>query len=584
MGEYLAMVWPRGVPSQAAEAKRAAIEAEGDWTLAHRAHEIAVYVRGARPPKVRAAPNQGGAVIGDLFDTAATREGRAQDFPLHLMVNAAPADAARLLIRHAWGRYVAILKAGDAPPTLLRDPTGALDCLTWVRDEVTFIASTPPAHGPCAPEGLAVDWSKVGDILARGNLWSEICPLAGVVAVGPGVMRAGWDASQATRLWRPADHARPSRTWLDPEGLADLVDACVATLAKDRSSILLEISGGLDSAIVAASLARCGAPVVAAINAYWPQREGDERVWAQRIADRFGFSLVTSPRGLMAVDEAMLDQTAGAARPGLNAQDPDLDRDLAEQLAKVGAQALFTGQGGDGVFYQMGHPALAADILRGRPTPAGRAASLAMLARRTRTTVWSLMGRAMQPLARLSPGIPPPSFLAEGVALPPPHPWVADHRGVSPAKRIQIRGLTNIQTAYGDSLRGRAADLIHPLMAQPIIEACLAIPAPILALGAVDRPFARAAFADRLPSESLQRRSKGDVTVFFSKSVATSLPALRPFLLDGRLAAKGLIDIDRLEPLLHPEPMIWRDCVGEVMLAATLEAWVRAWERKIRTV
>jgi asparagine synthase (glutamine-hydrolysing) len=584
MGEYLAMVWPRGVPSQAAEAKRAAIEAEGDWTLAHRAHEIAVYVRGARPPKVRAAPNQGGAVIGDLFDTAATREGRAQDFPLHLMVNAAPADAARLLIRHAWGRYVAILKAGDAPPTLLRDPTGALDCLTWVRDEVTFIASTPPAHGPCAPEGLAVDWSKVGDILARGNLWSEICPLAGVVAVGPGVMRAGWDASQATRLWRPADHARPSRTWLDPEGLADLVDACVAALAKDRSSILLEISGGLDSAIVAASLARCGAPVVAAINAYWPQREGDERVWAQRIADRFGFSLVTSPRGLMAVDEAMLDQTAGAARPGLNAQDPDLDRDLAEQLAKVGAQALFTGQGGDGVFYQMGHPALAADILRGRPTPAGRAASLAMLARRTRTTVWSLMGRAMQPLARLSPGIPPPSFLAEGVALPPPHPWVADHRGVSPAKRIQIRGLTNIQTAYGDSLRGRAADLIHPLMAQPIIEACLAIPAPILALGAVDRPFARAAFADRLPSESLQRRSKGDVTVFFSKSVATSLPALRPFLLDGRLAAKGLIDIDRLEPLLHPEPMIWRDCVGEVMLAATLEAWVRAWERKIRTV
>lgn len=583
MGEYLALVWPRGAPSQAAETKRAAIQAEGGWRLAHRAQQIAVFIRGARPLLVRAVPDQGGAVIGELFDTAATREGRTRDFSLRRMANLPPPQTARLLTRDAWGRYVAILKAGDAPPTLVRDPTGALDCLTWIRDEVMFVASTPPAQGPCAPVGLAVDWVKLGDLLARGNLWSEICPLKGVEALGAGVMRTGWRAGEATRLWRPADHARGSRTWIDPKGLADLVDACVAALAKDRAPILLEISGGLDSAIVASSLARCRAPVIAAFNAYWPQREGDERVWAQRIADHFGFTLITSRRDLMAVDAAMLDQTAGSARPGLNAQDPDLDRDLADHLRRVGAQALFTGQGGDGVFYQMGHPALAADILCGRPAPAGRAASLAMLSRRTRATVWSLMARAAQPLARTSPGVPPPSFLADSVAIPAPHPWVADHRGVSPAKRIQIRGLTNIQTAYGDSLRGRAADLIHPLMAQPLVEACLGVPAPILALGQLDRPYARAAFADRLPPVSLLRRSKGDVSVFFSKSLAASLPTLRPFLLEGRLASQGLIDVDRLEPLLYCEPMIWRDCVGEVMLTATLEAWVRAWERKIRS-
>lgn len=120
-------------------------------------------------------------------------------------------------------------------------------------------------------------------------------------------------------------------------------------------------------------------------------------------------------------------------------------------------------------------------------------------------------------------------------------------------------------------------------MAQPLVEACLGVPAPILALGQLDRPYARAAFADRLPPVSLLRRSKGDVSVFFSKSLAASLPTLRPFLLEGRLASQGLIDVDRLEPLLYCEPMIWRDCVGEVMLTATLEAWVRAWERKIRS-
>ena len=118
-------------------------------------------------------------------------------------------------------------------------------------------------------------------------------------------------------------------------------------------------------------------------------------------------------------------------------------------------------------------------------------------------------------------------------------------------------------------------------MSPPVVEHCLSIPAPPLAIGEVDRPFARAAFADRLPPENLTRRAKGDVTVFFSKSLAASLPALRPYLLEGRLAGAGLIDPAKLEPLLHPEPMIWRDSVGEVMLAAYLEAWVRTWELRL---
>ena len=66
-----------------------------------------------------------------------------------------------------------------------------------------------------------------------------------------------------------------------------------------------------------------------------------------------------------------------------------------------------------------------------------------------------------------------------------------------------------------------------------------------------------------------------------AKSVAASLPALRPYLLEGRLAAAGLIAPARLEPLLHAEPMIWRDSVGEILLAAYLEAWVRTWEAAI---
>jgi asparagine synthase (glutamine-hydrolysing) len=441
------------------------------------------------------------------------------------------------------------------------------------------VSSDVPARGPLAPEGLAIDWSGIGALLGRHNLWSQVCPLTGVTAVDAGVLRGGANGERH-RLWRPGDAARAPRRDADPQTLAQVVDASVAALARDRRAILVEISGGLDSAIVATSLARSGAAVAGAVNYYWPEPAGDERSWARAIAERCGFALTTAPRDTARIDGDRLMRHAHGPRPGFNAQDPGLDEDLAQRALVLGADALFSGQGGDGVFYQMAHPALAADILTGAPTPGGPAKAMAILARRSRTTVWALWARALRPFDPAAEGAGPPPYLTSRLARPE-HAWIADRRGLSPAKQVQIRGLTNAQNAFGDSLRGRAASLVYPLMSQPVMELCLSIPAPLLAIGEVDRPFARAAFQDRLPPRSLARRSKGAVTQYFAKSVAASLPDLRPFLLEGRLVGQGLIDAHGLEALLDAEAMIWRDVVGEILLAAYLEAWVRVWDAKL---
>lgn len=581
MGDYLVVHVPRGRAADTGDRLRAAIEADGRWTLALGLYQMAVYVRGPRPPPVRPLPRQAGVLIGEIHDAGATREGRVADLPLGELPDLAPEDLARWLTARGWGRYVAILKGHDEPPAIYREPMGALECLTWTIGEASLVSSVVEAGRAWSPPDLAIDWAAAGSLLADSVLWSQVCPLKGVMPVAPGTLRFGPGAGQALGLWRPADFARAEHWPAEPEALARVVDGAVAALARDRQAILVEISGGLDSAIVAASLARCGAPVAGAVNFYWPEPEGDERAWAQRIADRCGFALATGRRDLMRVDGDKLARHALAARPGLNAQDPDLDQDLADHALALGADALVSGQGGDAVFYQMAHHALAADILLGKAAPGGRLAALSVLARRARATVWSLLAKSLRPLASAAPVSPPPGFLGEGLARGRPHAWIDETRGVSRAKRIQIRALTNCQNAFGDSLRGRAAELLYPLMSQPVVEHCLSIPAPVLAVGEVDRPFARAAFLDRLPPESLARRAKGDVTVFFSKSLAASLPALRPYLLEGRLAGAGLIDPRALEPLLHPEPMIWRDDVGDIMLAAYVEAWVRAWERRL---
>ena len=149
------------------------------------------------------------------------------------------------------------------------------------------------------------------------------------------------------------------------------------------------------------------------------------------------------------------------------------------------------------------------------------------------------------------------------------------------AKRMQIAGLVNNQSVFAPSRRGAVAALAHPLLSQPMVELCLAIPAPILSAGEGDRSFARDAFADDLPASIRYRRSKGDVTVFFGRSVAASLPFLREFLLGGRLAEQGLIDPRRFDEALRAEQLVWRDDYGAILAAAQIEAWLRHWESRI---
>jgi asparagine synthase (glutamine-hydrolysing) len=179
-----------------------------------------------------------------------------------------------------------------------------------------------------------------------------------------------------------------------------------------------------------------------------------------------------------------------------------------------------------------------------------------------------------------------PAFLTaaarDAAARAEPHPWLADLQGVAPAKRRQIAGLVHGLLFSGASERGRQADLVHPLLAQPVVEYCLASPADVMTAGGRDRAFVRKAFADRLPAEIIGRRSKGNLSAYYSRMVAASLPLLRSRLLEGRLVAERLVDRDALEAALDVDELMWRGRCGEIMDLVTLEAWVQAWEGRLK--
>lgn len=490
--------------------------------------------------------------------------------------------ASRRLARGSWGAYVHVRRApGTGAVSVFRDPSGALEALVWRRDEATLVASILPDWLDGAlPRELTLDWDRVAAFAVNPTLQTAGLALSGLHAVAAGEL---WTEARVLQVWRPSAFAREgrSRRGCEPQALVAAVDPVVARLGRGR--VLIEVSGGLDSAIVATGLASAGGQVACALNYHVRDRQGDERSFAREVALSLGVALTEAEKIERPLDLKALGEISGGPRPALNAFDHHHDRDVAERCAALGVDVILTGQGGDNVFFQTPTPLIAADGLLN-----GLTVSAALdLARWQRRSVYRLIREAMRARLRPASGLDgrPVAFLTtralEAGRVAEPHPWLADLQEVPPSKRLQIASLANAQIVNGVSRRGQAARLRHPLLAQPIVELCLGIPALELTRGGRDRGLARDAFAHRLPASVTERATKGRLSAYYGRVLALSLSELRRLLLDGRLVQQGLIDARALDPVLSVEHLLWRGGYGVLVNLIMLELWVRAWEARL---
>src|SRR5271155_3167024 len=118
----------------------------------------------------------------------------------------------RSLSADYWGRYVAVRWPTEgAAAAVFRDPSGALDCLTWDAAGVTLIGSELPDDlpAPFHPK-LSVDWDAVGGFLLDPDRSAGALALKGVRAVWPGELWSAGVAAPSTQIWSPARFAAPS--------------------------------------------------------------------------------------------------------------------------------------------------------------------------------------------------------------------------------------------------------------------------------------------------------------------------------------------------------------------------------------
>lgn len=585
-GRYLALVWPAADATARGRADHLGVRlGEAGWGLAGRTDRLSLWVDPADLARVETLPLAAGFVIGRTWAMpgAGGPTGEAPRSPLH---------AARRLAATRWGAYVALLQ-GPAPAesAVFRDPCGDVDALVWtVGGGVEVVASDILDAPPwLRPPRLSLDWDRIAAVTALSAVMRMEVLFDGVEAVQPGMLQPLPSGASAIAVWRPSAFvgaAAPAGGDAERE-LVRRVEACASALAEDHGRFLVEVSGGLDSAIVAGTLGVLGLAGRACgwLNYAGDRPEEDESAYARTVTDRLGVALTVARRGRGPLEEADFAELAASLRPALHAVDAPRDRDGADRARALGAGAVFSGQGGDAVFFQMPSVHVAADLLA-REGIAGLASPvLAEVARRTRKPVWQVLAEvraARRRGARLplfvSPLAPPEvaAWLA-GVS----HPWLHGEDGLPPAKRLQVQAIANAQLYRGDCRRRRAGDLLFPLLAQPVVELCLSLPASQLAGGAQDRRLARAAFADRLPEAVRARRAKGELGAHYGRLVAASRGFLESYLAEGCLAAGGVLDPDAVRRHLQPEQLIRRPETGAILTAAAVEAWVRWWQGRI---
>jgi len=594
MFRYIALSWNEALRGAAEAAQRigSTLGSRRGWQLAFSMAGHCVYTTGTAEGvnDVHLLPGNQGLIVGRLF--------RRSPDPKHARNPWSISDQdalhivhtdGRALVERFWGRYVAFLPSWTGEARMLRDPTGSLPCfrvdiqgvcvvLSWLDDLEGLIDTPRPG----------IHWDGVAAHMLFGRLCGRGTALDGVTQVLPGELTPLSSRGIApVRLWSAVEIARQvdadEHGTLEPR-LRETALHCLSAWASCYDSILVRLSGGLDSAILLASLrAASRRPQILALNYFSAGSDSDERRYARLAAERMGTRLIERQRH----DETSLQEVLGVARTAIPPNylgalgSRGLDFEVA---ADHGASVVFTGAGGDQLFFEFQCTWPAADYLTLRGLDTGFFEAVLDAALLGRVSFWRALRSALADrnfrgnpitgagrfLALLHPDA---KARAIGVASRFVHPEWLDAGDLPIGKSHQVGALIG-PLDYYDPYHPAAIERVHPLLSQPLVELCLSAPTYRLVRGGQGRALARRAFANDIPREIAMRRSKGGIEQLATKVLRDNLPFAREMLLDGLLMREGLLDRTAVEAALSDAPAATA-YISEVHTCIAVEAWAR---------
>jgi asparagine synthase (glutamine-hydrolysing) len=546
-----------------------------------------------------------GVVLGALFERNSRTDNST---PSRRMTLSAQSTAltqqshGRWLIENGWGNYVAFARNSvTGMRWVLKDPTGTLPCLRTEWRGLTIFYS---CVSDCTALGLRFTPSRdylrnhliAGSGPSRYRALEEISQVCGGTCIqfpADGSPKA----SRESRLWSPGSFLGRDDLIEDPNAAAgairNVVRSATHTWAGCHNRMLLRLSGGLDSSIVAGCLRDApNNPDWAAYTYFSPGGRSDERPWARLAVEHVGCAHIETAISPATLDLARAESMQESIEPASTLsylQRTSLEGPLAAQRK---ATAIFTGDGGDSGFCSDSVSFAAIEYLRRRGPSREWFRLASRVALWTEQSSWNVLASALRrAVIGVNIGMQRQRLLASCTIVDEevrqafrqddrfPHPWFQDRRR-TPWDQIRRVGALicnsdfyNVGATEGDFV----PEIVSPLYSQPVLELLLRIPIYIHFEDGRDRGLARRSFARDVPAPILRRLWKDRAPGFHAALVAHHREFLRHTLLDGLLVRDRLLDRAALESALSTVPGKSQALPGEILRHLDAELWMRRW-------
>jgi asparagine synthase (glutamine-hydrolysing) len=565
------------------------------WRCALASSGIVVFATApaGRALKAYELPDCRGVILGRLFPAGAQTSIEDLRVDMEERSREIVRSGGDYLIDNYWGAYVALLR-GEAPYTsfVVRDCSGTIPCFYTEYEGIQIVFSDIEDLACLAIPPFQVDPAYVAAFIYSSQMQIRKTGLSGVRELLAGErVKFDQDGAHVSCVWDPRRVVRTGR--IDDYAsarvsLEQTTQQCIDAWSSVFDNILFSLSGGLDSAIVLGCLNRTRVqPHVTCFNRYSEFGREDERGFARLAAAAAGHPLIEQPWYSTNRD---IDGRALAIpltpKPYIPLVMKSLDVDFTNALAeRVNAEAVWSGEGGDHIFWQAHNFLPAADSLlhRGLLRSVQAIMDAAALSRQPYTAVL----RSARELARSNTAWLPeyaadripyfvhPNTLPPGLLEYASHPWTHDAEDLPKGKQFQIYFLAEVVNRQRPIATVERISEFHPLLSQPLIELCLRIPSYLLVRGGRQRSLARDTFQDRVPPEIIQREAKGETTLSIVDRVRRSQPFVRELLLDGVLAKQGFVDRASLARHLVSNEPLRLEHIFPFLACITAEIWMR---------
>jgi len=609
MFRYVALMWDAQLPQLAAASsdwERQLRATAPDWCCVLRRPGIVVLVAGrAAGLGAHLLCDDAGVVVGEIFARPKEIDSDAPAYDgkfNRLETYQALKSQGRSLASQFWGNFVAFviddghLGSGECARYVFKDPSGTLPCYFTEREGVQLLFS---CLEDCRRISLSfpVNWEFVRARAVHGFLDMQIPTLLGVSTVHRGEcvrFHASGKFVSRSVFWHPSRFEDASELITDPaaasKALRATVRSCIHSFARHHSSVLAQISGGLDSSIVLGCLGDApNRPNITCYTDYVPEAVCDGRRWARYASQRGAHRHIEwcrDPRDIAFRDMPRLSTTVEPASYFTHWQRGPLDRQMA---AEYGATAVLTGEGGDSTLCATSYTFAADHCLRRHGLKAQTWRTALQVASRRDRTLWQVLAKAIRRevfgAGKADERRRQASFnrlvsadLKKGMVAKGGDFNIWSGMGRLP-EEIRLRlGTLAFPPAFYDlstSARHDAPYAVSPLCAQPVFETCARIPIDIHFDGGRSRGLARRAFADVVPVPILRRQWKDRPLRFFEEVIQRNLPFMREHLLEGVLARQGILDRTAVEQALEGGPTRSGAVSGEIFSHLDLELWIR---------